>query len=509
VSSTDYLSSRKDLADLRNRSVRAAWFTFAFNSSSTAIQTVGVIVLARILGPHDFGLVEMVAVFAFLLQTFSVDGFTEAVIQKDSIRNSEMNSFFWVNVLVSTCLALSLALAGPLIAWFYGDARLALLSAAFSLSVMAAGLGTQHAALLKRNFYFFDSSLAEFLGAILSTMLGLIMALTGAGYWSLVARRIAQPAIVTAVVWIRCRWRPCRPALSRETAGLAKFGLNIWGNASLHFFRENFDRILVGRFYGAEMLGHYGRAFHFSRLLPGQIAYPLSDVALSALSAVATDPVRFRRYFSRILETMAFVSTLAACLLTLVGPTLLTWLLGPQWALAGTMFAALGPGAGIAVLYRTHGWLHMSLGRPHRWWQWSIAATTLTVSGYLAALPYGPFGVAAAYSVAMHLLIVPALWFAGRPLRFSIGFLLKPIWRYWLSAFITCVVILTARKAGVTAYPSGTPTLTGQLWMSVESVALYVACVTAIYGGIAPFSRLIGVLGELRVNRNRVAQVAS
>jgi PST family polysaccharide transporter len=491
--------------------VRAAGLAFTFNASSVVVQTGGVIFLARILGPQEFGLVEMVAVFALLLQNFTVNGFADAIVQKDRLDQPEVSNFFWLNVSVGVGLALLLMLAGPLIAWFYREPRLIPLAAVVALSVAAAGLGTQHTALLKRNFLFFEASLAEFLGSALSLGLGLLMAFAGAGYWSLAARRVAQPAITTAFSWIWCHWRPDRPSFSQGTGGLAKFGFNVWGNVSLQYVRENFDTMVVGRYFGSEVLGHYGRAYQFSRLLPSQIGYALSDVALSTLSTLSGDATRFRHYFSRMLETMALVSMQAACLLTIVGPAFLMLLLGPQWTHTGAMFAAFGPGTGVAVLYRTHGWLHMALGRPHRWWQWSIVATIVTVSGYIVALSLGlgPVSIAATFSVSMHLLLLPALWFAGRPHNFSIGFLLKPIWRYWVSALVTCVVILGIQRASWGG--SSTPTVIELVWLSAECVLIYGACVVALHGGIAPISRLIGVLSELRPKRTptAAAQAAS
>jgi PST family polysaccharide transporter len=509
IPETDYFTSRKDIADLRRKSVRAAGLSFIFNFVSTALQTVGVIVLARMLLPHEFGLVEMVAVFAFPLQAFSVDGFSEAVIQKEELGRSEINAFFWMNIAVSAGLALLLAGAGPLIAWFYGEPQLLPLALVFSLSVIAAGLGTQHTALLKRNFYFYEASFAEFLGGTLSLAIALVMALVGAGYWALAVRRVVQPAISSAAAWIYCRWRPSWPSFSRESRGLAKFGLNIWGNVSLHFLRENVDTMFVGRAFGAEVLGHYGRAYHFSRLLPGQVAQPVAHVALSTLSSLAGDPDRYRHYFARILDTLALVAMLAACLLTVVGPDLLTSLLGPQWSQAGVMFAAFAPGTGIAVLYKTLGWLHMSLGRPQRWWQWSIAATVVTIVCYLIALLFGPIAVAAAYSISMHLLILPALWFAGRPLQLSVGFFVKPIWRHWVAALATCLVVFGLGQ--VTWGGSPHASLSQLVWLSAECTAMYALLVVLLHGGITPFRRLFDMLFDMRHKRtpSAVPQAAS
>jgi PST family polysaccharide transporter len=173
------------------------------------------------------------------------------------------------------------------------------------------------------------------------------------------------------------------------------------------------------------------------------------------------------------------------------------------------MFAAFAPGTGIAVLYKTLGWLHMSLGRPQRWWQWSIAATVVTIVCYLIALLFGPIAVAAAYSISMHLLILPALWFAGRPLQLSVGFFVKPIWRHWVAALATCLVVFGLGQ--VTWGGSPHASLSQLVWLSAECTAMYALLVVLLHGGITPFRRLFDMLFDMRHKRtpSAVPQAAS
>src|SRR5436309_14282621 len=101
-----------------------------------------------------------------------------------------------------------------------------------------------------------------------------------------------------------------------------------------------------------------------------QLPAPLSAVAVSALSRVTCDRARHHRYFLGALSMLAFVGMGLGAGLTLIGRDLIRLLLGPQWEESGRIFSFFGPGIGIMLLYGTHGWIHVSIGRADRWLRW-------------------------------------------------------------------------------------------------------------------------------------------
>ena len=107
-------------------------------------------------------------------------------------------------------------------------------------------------------------------------------------------------------------------------------------------------------------------------LSANQLVGSIAVVVLAALSRVKKDSVLFRSYLIDAMAAMTFVGMgLAACL-TLAGKYLILVLLGPKWAPAGHIFTFFGPGIGVMILYATHGWIHLSVGRPDRWFRWAI-----------------------------------------------------------------------------------------------------------------------------------------
>ena len=114
-----------------------------------------------------------------------------------------------------------------------------------------------------------------------------------------------------------------------------------------------------------------------------------------------------------------------SAMLTLAGYDIILLVLGPQWTKAGEVFCYFGASIGIMLIYGTQGWLHLSLGRPDRWFRWGITECIAITCFFIIGLQFGISGVAIAYSLAFYLLAGPCLWYAGKPVHLTISSLLS------------------------------------------------------------------------------------
>lgn len=430
----DYFDSKILRTGLRQKALGGAGATVTSQVGIYGIQMLGTIVLARLLTPGDFGLVAMVTAFSLLLQNFGMRGFTEATIQAETVNHRDTSTLFWIHVILSTVLALLFITLAPLLAWFYGEPRLIGITVVIAVSFVFVALSTQHLALLSRNLYFYRIAGNEVAAAVLAQVVAILMALQGLEYWALVGRRVVPLAAMAAGAWILCRWVPGLPAISTAIKSMLGFGMSTYGNFAMNYFSRNLDKILIGWRHGARPLGHYERAYYLFVMPVNQLSYPLTNVAVASLSRIRDDRERFRSNYLESLAMLALIGMPASAVLTLTGKDLLLLLLGPQWQMAGEIFTVFGPCIGITLVYGTHGWLHLALGRADRWFRWGVIELLVTVACFVAGLPFGAIGVAAAYTVSFYVLTGPGLWYAGRPAGFTLRELLSPLWGHAFSA---------------------------------------------------------------------------
>jgi PST family polysaccharide transporter len=484
---------------LKKRALVGAGFTVFAQTANFGIQTVGTIILARILSPEDFGLVSMVATFSLLVQNFGINGFTEAVMQREDLTGDQMKKLFWVNVLIMVGLTVLFIALSPAIAWFFGEAQLKSIAMGMALSIIFSGLGTCHLALLNRNMEFKLAAVIQVLAALISTGLGIGMALGGFGLWSLVMRNVSLPLAMTVLAWLLCRWKPGIPAKGTSIGPILTFGYRTYGSFLLTYVRNNLDKILVGKAFGKAPLGHYDRAFQLSSVMPSQLTIALTRVGIATLSRLAGDPPKYRSYFSKALSVLAFIGFPGSVLFTLLGKDLITLLLGDRWSIAGTVFAALGPGIGAFVIYNTNVWLHISLGRVDRLLKWGFIMLGSSVLFYSLGLLFGPVGVAIAYSVMFYILLIPALWYAGKPAGIKASFYVGILWKYWTAALVSGLLfwLLFTRLM-----PAAVVSAEGATWVRIGLTSIiypvfYVALIAVLFRGLKPVISFFSLIKEM------------
>lgn len=497
--------------ELRRLAVRGAATTISASLVALSAQVVSTVILARLLTPADFGVVAMVTTFSFILVSVGVTGFTEAVIQLQEMDRYTASNLFWVNSGAGLVLAIAFAGAGSVLARFYRNPLVENVTIGLSLSIFIGGTSVIHLALLKRAMQFSATASNEVVGRVANTAVAVLLAFRGWGYWALVAGMVAQQVSLMIGAWWLCRWIPSPPRRTGKTAATIRFAAKVYAQFGLRYSTQNLDNLLVGWRFNAVALGFYKRAYDLFALTASQLTGPLCDVALASLSRLNQDAARFRRYLVTSLGIIAFVGMAVSADLTLVGKDMLRLVLGPQWSESGRIFQRLGPGIGAMLLCSTVGWIHLSIGKPGRWLRWTLLEFSVTAALFLLALPWGPKGIAVAWSVSYWILLAPAFWYAGRPIGFGVSSLTAAVGRYaaaaLLAGFATAAIFqgmpVSASHVGSAA------ALQNVIIVSAAFIALYLSAVILLHWGCTPLRQVAGLWRDLaptRIATNTVAE---
>ena len=423
-----------DVNELKYKAVRGAGVNFAAQLATALIQTAGVIVLARILTPRDFGLVAMVVAFSQWLMNFGLNGFTEYIIQRRQLGPEEASSIFWMHTVIAFFLAVIFSSLGYLLVRFYQEPALWAIAIAMSASFVLVSSHTCHLALLKRDLKFTSIAVIQLVAIVLSTAMSIGAALAGLGYWALVIRQLALLLVTSVGAWVVYPWKPSLPIRLAPALAPLKYSVQVYMNFSLKYLRQHIDKVILGKVGGPEPLGHYERAYQLAQMPASQLLTPLHHVAQATLSRLTHDRDKFISFFIKAEGMVALLGTYAAMLLMLTAEDVIYVLLGPDWSVAGKIVMAFAPGIAGMLINGTDAWLHLSLGTPDRWLRWNVFYAALTIVACLAVAPLGPVAMAVAFSVLSNLLVLPSLWYAGRPFRISVKTLLSSFGTYYVSA---------------------------------------------------------------------------
>jgi O-antigen/teichoic acid export membrane protein len=481
-----------EVSDLKRKAVKGAGASIIAQTISFFVRTGGVIILARLLKPRDFGLVAMVSAIFLLLMNFGLNGFTEYVIQKKDLTHKETSNLFWLHFIISLLLTIGLIAAAPLLAIFFKEPALKAITYVMSLGIMAQMLSTFHLALMKRKMNFGAIAFNNIVSSFISVILAVLMAIKGFGYWAVVTRQLSEIVVMSLGMWIICRWVPGLPGGFKNLLASLKYTINVYGNFILNYVERYLDKILLGRFHGSEVLGSYDRAFQLSVMPVAQLVVPLNNVGLATLSRLKDDPVRYGKYYKKALTLLSFVGVYASIFLTLLGDKLIIILLGPEWKEASKIVVAFGFGVVAMMLYSTYNWIHLSLGLPNRWLRWSIFSVLIKAVVIGISAIFGPVAVALSISISLYALFVPAIWYAGRPIGLKVIPIIRSILPYFLAGIGTTLLFLLSLRL----FKGFSLFLDNVFWLINFTIILFLVTIS-YFVFIVIFCRSLGPLKEI------------
>lgn len=414
----DYFGENKPHAGLGRDSLHSGVAFIAARGLNVFVQIGSTILLARLLSPQDYGLVAMVFALVGFAPMLIDLGTTDATVQRKSITHFDVSALFWLKVAIAGTLTLLLAGGSGFIASFYDEPELTGIALASCLTFIMSALSAQHFALMRRAMQFRRMAAIEILSNVISSVIAIAMALTGWGYWALVAKPILTTSVSAVGAWVSCPWLPGRPQITRPAVEMLRFGMGVTGFTMTDYLARSTDRIALGYFYGAGPLGYYQNAFLlYENLL--NLCTQVHDVAVSGLSKLRDNVDQLKRSWATALSLLSFFSMAAFAVLAVTGQDFVVLLLGQKWGPAGPLLCIFAVKGIANVVERTLGWLHVAAGRSDRWMRWGLFSAVFQLAALLAGVPFGLAGVATAHAIATFCLFVPALVYAGQP--FGIG----------------------------------------------------------------------------------------
>ena len=480
--------------DIKRSAVRGATATLLGQGATFALAFGSAAALGRLLEPADFGLVAMVSAVTGFVVMFRDAGLSQATVQQATIDHRQVSTLFWLNVALTLAVTAAVVALSPLIAWFYGEPRLAGITVVSGLAVLVGGLGLQHRALLLRSMRAGTVSLIGVAGTAVGVAAGVTMAALDFGYWSLIGLNLATALATTIGFWIASGWRPGPPVRRSGVRRMAAFGGWIGGGQFVNYFARNADNVLIGRFLGEGPLGHYSRAYALLLLPLRGINGPLNGVAVPGLSRLQDEPRRYAAFFLRALWLSAVAGLPIAGVLIVLARPAVRLVLGDGWETAERVFEVLAWTAPLQVVGQNFGWLYVAGGQTRRLFAWSLIGTPIVVGSFAAGLPFGVVGVAASYALAGLLYWPLHAWHAtrGQPVT------LPAVARTLLGPTLALLAQLAAGLAVTRLAPDAWPEA---LAAAASLAAMAVAYLTVLLSPRANRDRLRSTLRELRPAR--------
>jgi O-antigen/teichoic acid export membrane protein len=399
------------MMDLKRSTLRGGLARLCALCTNLLVRAVSLLVLSRILSPSDFGLVGMVMALTGVLVIFRDFGLSSAAVQRATVTDQQLSTLFWINIFIGALLGLVGVAMAPVVAHFYGRPELFQVMVFLALAFFINSAGVQHSATLQRQMRFTALSLIDVGSLVIGNTVAIVAAEAGYGYWALVAMAVATPLAATTGFWWVSGWVPGLPSRRAGVLPMMHFGSVLTLNGLVTYIGYNAEKVMLGRAWGANAIGVYGRAQQLLFLPIDSLNSAIGEVAFSALSRLQDDPVRLRNYFLKGFSLVLGLTLPIAIMCALFADDVVYVLLGPRWKDAVEIVRLLAPTVAIRAIIHPLGWLLFSIGLVGRSLRIALVFTPIMIAGCYIGLPYGAVGIAIAYSTVMTLWAVPhILW---------------------------------------------------------------------------------------------------
>lgn len=382
--------------NLKNSTINAASWNFS-NMLVGQIRTFVVsTILARLLMPEDFGLLGMAMVFASLTDSFVDFGFGNAIIQKQKVTKLQLSTVFWINMLMALLLGIMMFFSAPLVALYFEMPKLEAITQLMSLTFLIKGLSTLQNALYKKDLDFKTPFKIGLFSGITSGILGIVLAYTGYGVYSLIYSQIVGWIIGTILIWHFSSFKPRFIFNLSSIKPLWNFGYKYSLSIFIDSIFSRLDTLIIGKLFSAATLGFFYKAQSLNNMVIDYAFSSFSGVLFPSLSKMAQDKMKLRTVLIRILHLVCFTTFLFSGLMFVNAKEVIVILLTEKWVGSVPIFKILAIFSFIYTIPTILSAPILSIGKSGE----ILKIEVLKKSLYLLAIPVAMFYGLYAYILA-------------------------------------------------------------------------------------------------------------
>lgn len=423
------------MGSLKRQAVSGVFWTFAQQFSVQLINFGVQIILARLLLPDVFGLIAMLSIFIAIGQMLMDGGMTSSIIRTKRPDQQDYSTVFVTNLLMSCFIYILIFFSAPLIASFYDQPVLLDIVRVYSLTFVIRSLVAVHVAKLTKEMNFKLQMRLQVPSTICGAIVGVILAYSGYGVWSLVWLNLTQTILFTLQHWLFIKWKPSLSFNKRRFRYHFNFGYKMTLAGLLDTIYNNAYNIVIGKFFSATLVGYYSQA-DTMRLLPvNQLSTVMGKVTYPLFSNIKEDEGLKRAYKTSMRLVLFVVVPMMILLIEIADPVFL-FLFGDKWLPAAPYFQILA----IASIVRPLGTYNLNIlkvkGRSDMFLRLEVVKKVIGVLAIVVSLPFGILPLIYSLSVTSILFAFLNAYYSGNLINYRIKEQMEDIYKIFICALI-------------------------------------------------------------------------
>lgn len=395
------------------------------------------IILARLLTPHDYGVVGMFSVFLLYANVFIESGFVRGLIQKKDITDLDYSTTFYFNLVISIVIYIILYFLSPTIARFYDIPEYITLQRVLFLILVINSLTLVQGARLQRSLNFKTIAIINFLSTLVSGILGIVFAYKGFGVWALIIQTLTKSVISAILFWIFGKWKPLLKVSLTSFKTLFSYSSKLLIASIVGNTVDNLCSLFVGKLFKPVNMGYYTRARQFPELISGTISSILNSVTFPLLSSIQEDKEDLINIFKRLIKVSSLVSTPTMIGFAILSKPIIIVILGDQWLPVAELMFWIS----ISYIVRPINVLDMNIlnaiGRSDIFLKVYLAKIPVQIITMLITFPIGLRAIVIGEACSSIIYFIMSAFMIGKLFNFGP---IKQFFAFWNYLFAGCIM---------------------------------------------------------------------
>ena len=323
---------------LKENTILGVFWSFFEQFLSKGLNALTTLVLAWFLVPEDYALVAMLTVFIALSSSLVGGGFSQAIIRKPKISQTELSTVFWVNIILSIFIYNIIYIISPYVSIFYQKPVLENLLKVVSLALLSQSLSIVPLALLNRELKFKNNFIIALPAAIASSLLAIFLAYKGYGVWSLIFQILLNSLLFSTALLFLSKWKPSATFKIGSLTEVWRFSKFIIIESLLSIPLNNIYLMVLPKYFAVGPVGLYFFSQKIKDITVGLIVDAIQRVTYPALSKIQDDPERLLQGYRKVTAISTFLIFPAVCSISAFSPVIFEYLLPDKWLGAANYF---------------------------------------------------------------------------------------------------------------------------------------------------------------------------
>lgn len=365
----------------QSSAAKAFLWSFLEQGGTRVVQMVVQIVLARLLAPDAFGLLAVLLVVTNIADSIAQSGFGMALIQKEDADSVSYDTAFWLSMGMALAIYGVIFALAPFLASFYGMQDLFPALRVLSLVVLFNAANSIQRSYMQKHMDFKGLFRVSFIAALVSGVIGVILAVMQFGSWALVIQVLAQSVFTCLAMLAVVPWKPHFRFRKTDASELYKFGWKICVTGILNVLYSGISELILGKTCSSTELGYYSQGRKYPNAAIGVANNAIANVLFPALSEVKDD---YRRFYDRVhrgLVIGTFITAPLSLWAASIASSIVELLLGQDWLACVPIFALTCASNVFVILQIVNLRVYMAYGRSDLYMNLQILKVVVSVVG--------------------------------------------------------------------------------------------------------------------------------